>query len=129
MRTVQFPYVSTQPPVTNTQFYPHTGKPTIGDPAVVTLDEFYSQRAVFKRGCYGVFDTAKPDQVQFGRTYHEILTKTATGEFRLIGDRRYEWVTCSKYGCRPLVFVEWAELTESTLSQVRKDPVAGQYLK
>jgi len=106
-----------------------TGKPTLGEPVPLTSDEFFNQSRQFRRGCYGVFDTAKIDHTQSGRTYHEVLTKISCGEFAIIGLSQTCWVSCNKYGVRPLVFIQWSETMNSTPSQTRKDSTASEALR
>lgn len=110
---------SIEPPKVNLQFYEQTGRPTIGDPVIMTADEFNKQTQTVVRGCYGVFDAAIPTQLQFGRTYHEVLTYAGTGEFRLISPPVLRWVTSETYGVRPLIFVQWVELSVATNSTVK----------
>lgn len=116
-----YPNPSVSPPPVNLQYYEQSGRPVIGDPANVPWSEFAQSARTVARGCYGTFDTAHLEQRHFGRTYREVLTYAATQEFVIWTPPMYRWVTCEKYGVRPVVFVQWTELASATRTTVNED--------
>lgn len=113
------PNASLEPPAVSNQFFEQSGKPIMGDPADVPWSEFSQQAMTVVRGCCGNFDTAHPNQQQMGRTYHEVLTHAAAREFHVWTPPLYRWVTCEKYGVRPIVFIQWIELSYASRNTVR----------
>lgn len=120
-----YPAPDLRPPKVDRQYYDVVGKPNLGDPGLLTVDEFRDQSVTQVRGCYGVFDTALPHMRQMGRTYNEVLTHAAAGEFRMISPPVLRWVQSKRYGVRPIVFVQWVELYAATRSQARKKYLNG----
>jgi len=117
MRAVGHPSIKPLP--VNAQYYEQTGRPLIGDPVMMTPEEFSKQSQTVVRGCYGLFDAAIPEHEQFGRTYYQVLTYAGTGEFRLVAPPVLRWVTSERFGVRPLIFVQWMELATATRAMVR----------
>lgn len=100
--------VNAQPPRENYSYYGVNGRPYTDDPGMMTREEFQAQTIPVIRAGYGNFDTAKVDEVHFGRTLNEVLSKTQTGEYKILGHNQ-QWVQCSKFGVRVMHYIQWIE--------------------
>lgn len=105
------PFVSQKPGPESHQYYLTSGRMLVsGQPRDWTPDEYRAKTITTARGCFGVFDTARPGQQCFGRTLDEVLTNIAIGQFCPLDKPLYRWVTSPKLGPRPLVFIQWYEI-------------------
>lgn len=122
-----YPVVSRQPPAAEShQYYGQTGRMLISDQSRDwTRDEYRAQTATVARGCFGVFDTAIPEQKHFGRTLDEILANVAAGQFCLMADVMYRWVQSKQRGARVLVFVQWVEIRDMPKTDVQRQASRG----
>lgn len=117
-----YPLPSVEPPRNyGFQFFAQTGRPNIDGPLLMTPQEFADSSVSVCRGCYGLFDSMKKEERQFGRTLYEVLSFAGAGLYQLVGSPVLHWVTSPQYGVRPLVFVVWIELQQATQQTVRRD--------
>lgn len=100
--------------------YGASGLPFVGEPELFTKKQFLANTVTTARGCFGNFDTAKSDQVCFGRTLNEVLSKAATGEYRILMLRE-QWVNCEKFGVRIMQYVQWVEYSRRLTSEAVKN--------
>lgn len=105
------PFVSQEPGPESHQYYLSSGRMLVSnEQRDWTQDEYRTKTVATARGCFGVFDTAKPSMLQFGRTLDEVLTNISIGQFGQIDKPLYRWVTSPQLGPRPLVFIQWYEI-------------------
>jgi hypothetical protein len=105
------PNVSRERPQESYRYHQMSGIPFVGEPPPMTARDHSANVVTTVRGCFGNFDTAQPDQSHFGRTLNEVLTKNASGEYRLMASES-QWISCEKFGIRILRYVEWVEHAE-----------------
>lgn len=72
--------------------------------------EEYQQRT--RKVCVAysaTFDTARPEQKKHDRTLGEVLTRVASGQYKLFCPIDKKWVTSRKYGLRQYLSIQWIE--------------------
>ncbi len=112
------PDTSVAPSQENYQYYNLQGLPYTGEMRQqMTAAEYQARMLVTARVGYGNYDTALPLDQHFGRTLQEVLVKSQTGEYRILGHRE-QWVTCEKYGVRILQFIQWVEYSNRVGSEL-----------
>jgi hypothetical protein len=113
-----FPVVGEQPSgQISYREYGFSGVPYVGDPELFTRKSFAATTAMAVRSGFGNFDTAKVDQICFGRTLQEVLSKAAAGEFKIV-TMREQWVTCEKFGVRVMQYVQWVEYSRQQTAEL-----------
>lgn len=89
--------------------FPFGSRPYVGKNRMMTPTEYASNTRSVCVARSATFDTAKPDQLQQDRTLHEVLTRLASGEYRLFCPIDKKWVTSPKYGLRQVLSIQWVE--------------------
>ncbi len=102
------------------QYTGHTNRPYIGSNPLMTASEY---AAMTRRVCtarYGTFDMAKPSQKQFDRTLLEVLTKIASGEYKLLCPIARKWVQDKRHGLREMLSIQWIEYYDVDQQQLSR---------
>lgn len=119
-----YPYSSETPLESSNQYYGAFGRPYAGNldggQSALTPEDVRRTSGTLVRGCYGLFDTAQKGQTHFARTLDEVLTKVSAQEFRLVAPAQYHWINTPQHGVRPLVFLQWMELSLAPQAVVRE---------
>ena len=86
------------------------------------------ETSVCVRAGFGNFDTALIEQQHFGRSLHEILAKSASGEFKVV-TQSHQWVSCDKFGVRLMRYIEWLEYSRRPSGEASAAITTTQFLR
>lgn len=89
--------------------FPHGNRPYIGNNPLMTSEEYKNRTRPVCVAYAATFDVARPNQTKHGRTLGQILTRVASGEYRLFCPFDKKWVTSPRYGLRQFISIQWIE--------------------
>lgn len=101
------------------RYYQDFGLPFKGVPPLASRSEYVNQTGTCKVSRSGVFRVGDPTHTQAGRTFEEVLTRNASGEFQIIYMREYNNGSSKDKSLPPNLFVHviWYEQFDVLISK------------
>jgi hypothetical protein len=101
------------------RYYQDFGLPFKGVPPLASRSEYVNQTGTCKVSRSGIFKVGDPTYTQAGRTFEEVLTRNASGEFQIIYMREYNNGSSKDKSLPPNLFVHviWYEQFDVLISK------------